>query len=149
MCDENTPAEVLEAAQAATLDLLPKKSRQQYVLTYRKFKDWCNGKKVENVTENVCLAYFSERANHIKPSSLWSEYSMVRALLLVDKNVEMKSFPKLTAFLKRQSTGYQCKKARVFSKKEIYKFFDEAPNQRYLMMKVGIYNLILLFSLIY
>lgn len=74
---------------------------------------------------------------------------MIRALLLVDKDVEMKSFPKLTAFLKRQSTGYQCKKARVFSKKEIYKFFDEAPNQRYLMMKVGIYNLILLFSLIY
>jgi hypothetical protein len=30
-----------------------------------------------NVTENVCLAYFADRAKHVKPSSLWSEYSIV------------------------------------------------------------------------
>ncbi|CAH1377217.1 unnamed protein product, partial [Tenebrio molitor] len=64
---------VFEAARKATLNLLPQKSRQQYELVFKKF----NENKVEmNVTENVCLAYFADRAKHVKPSSLWSEYSM-------------------------------------------------------------------------
>ncbi|CAH1367777.1 unnamed protein product, partial [Tenebrio molitor] len=54
---------VFEAARKATLNLLPQKSRQQYELVFKKF----NENKVEmNVTENVCLAYFADRAKHVK-----------------------------------------------------------------------------------
>jgi integrase len=89
-----------------------------------------------NVTENVCLAYFADRAKHVKPSSPWSEYSMVKSSLLIKKNIDLKHFFKLTAFMKRQSAGYQCKKSKVFSKDQIYKFINEAPDETYLMMKV-------------
>jgi hypothetical protein len=39
--------------------------------------------------------------------------------------------------MKRQSAGYQCKKSKVFSKDQIYKFINEAPDETYLMMKVN------------
>jgi hypothetical protein len=90
-----------------------------------------------NVTENVCLAYFADRAKHVKPSSLWSEYFMVKSSLLIKKNIDLKHFFKLTAFMKRQSAGYQCKKSKIFSKDQIYKFINEAPDETYLMMKVN------------
>jgi hypothetical protein len=141
MCEnneENIPPEVFEAARKATLNLLPQKSRQQYELVFKKFNEWCIRNKVEmNVTENVCLAYFADRAKHVKPSSLWSEYSMVKSSLLIKKNIDLKHFFKLTAFMKRQSAGYQCKKSKVFSKDQIYKFINEAPDETYLMMKVN------------
>lgn len=133
---QNTPPEVMEMAQAATSTLIPEKSRKQYELVYKRFNDWCVLKIVKNLTENVFLAYFSERAKHIKPSSLWSEYSMVKALLIAEKDIDLKQFSKLTAYMKRQSVGYHSKKSKVFSKDEIYKFVNEAPNDRYLMMKV-------------
>jgi hypothetical protein len=47
-----------------------------------------------NVTENVCLAYFADRAAD-------------------KKNIDLNFFFKLTAFMKRQSAGYQCKKSKV------------------------------------
>jgi hypothetical protein len=45
-----------------------------------------------NVTENVCLAYFADRAKHVKPSSLWSEYSMVKSSLLIKKTSTLNFF---------------------------------------------------------
>lgn len=61
LCDvefQNTPPEVAEIAQAATL--IPEKSRKQYELVYKRFKDWCVSKNVKSFTKNVFLAYFSE-----------------------------------------------------------------------------------------
>ena len=47
MCDsesdemlQGTPPEVGELARSVTQNLLPEKSREQYKLVYKKFKDW-------------------------------------------------------------------------------------------------------------
>ncbi|KAH0812551.1 hypothetical protein GEV33_010240 [Tenebrio molitor] len=45
--DEGFPADIKEAANRATLDLLPSKSRKQYNIAYNRFLEWCKHKKVE------------------------------------------------------------------------------------------------------
>ncbi|KAK9679571.1 hypothetical protein QE152_g39891 [Popillia japonica] len=44
---DEVPADIQEAANRATLDLLPSKSRQQYDIAYNRFMEWCKLKKVE------------------------------------------------------------------------------------------------------
>ena len=43
------PPEIAAAAKEVTLDLLPYKSKRQYVATYNKFKSWRSTKKKHNV----------------------------------------------------------------------------------------------------
>lgn len=134
-----TPPEVSEIANAASLNLLPRKSRKQYEISYNRFKEWCFDKKVVNLTENVLLAYFSKRSSDIKPSSLWSEYSMVRACLCSKENIDIKTYKKLMAFMKQNSVGFRPKKSKVLNREHIYKFLKEAPDSQYLMKKVSRY----------
>ncbi|KAK9685257.1 PIF1-like helicase [Popillia japonica] len=44
---DEVAADIQEAANRATLDLLPSKSRQQYDIAYNRFMEWCKLKKVE------------------------------------------------------------------------------------------------------
>lgn len=143
MCDKSdtdedicTPPEITEIANTATLNLLPEKSRKQYEIAYNRFREWCADKKAVHFTENVLLAYFSERSTKVKPSSLWSEYSMVRASLSVKHDVDIKTYTRVMAFLKRNSVGFRAKKSKIFNRDQIYKFLKEAPDLQYLMKKV-------------
>ena len=77
-CSTTTPPEIKEIANSATLSLLPDKSRKIYEITYKRFRDWCADKKTVHLTENVLFAYSSDRSKSVKPSTLWSEYSIVR-----------------------------------------------------------------------
>lgn len=61
---------------------------------------------------------------------------MINSLLLSEKNINFKQFCKLSAFMKRQAVGYRCKKSNVFSKRQVFKFINEAPDDSYLVMKV-------------
>ena len=99
---DSPPAAIIEAVEHATLDILPEKSRRLYMSNYTKFKDWCMSNGVR-INEDTVLAYFYEKSKRIKPSSLWSEYSMVKSTLLINDNVDISKFEKLKAFLKRQS----------------------------------------------
>lgn len=85
-------------------------------------------------------------AEQLKPSSLWSKYSMLKASLTVKDDTDIKSFSKLTAFLKRKSTGYRAEKSKTFSRDEIIKFLLQAPDDKYLMMKVNYCLFILIFK---
>ena len=64
------PNDVAEAAEAATNILLPEKWRNLYEKEYSKFYNWRFQKKVRGVNEDIILAYLSEKANNVKPSSL-------------------------------------------------------------------------------
>lgn len=140
-------SEIADAANAAsavaangaittTLCVLPEKSRKQYEFAYIRFKDWMASKKVKSCTENVLLAYFYEKSKHLTSASLWSKYSMLRTTLARKDNVDIRKFAKLTAFLKHKAVGYRSKKSKVFTREQFYRFLAEAPDERYLMMKV-------------
>ncbi|XP_031359091.1 uncharacterized protein LOC116182690 [Photinus pyralis] len=82
------------------------------------------------------LAYFEEKQQGFSPSSLWSLYSMLKATILVKKNIDISRFPKLIAFIKRQNDGYKPKKSKVLTREEMDRFLKDAPNDKYLLSKV-------------
>mgnify|MGYP005980463671 CR=1 FL=1 len=137
---EDVPFDLSKAAAAATEELLPSKSKERYEKQFQIFEDWRRLKNVTSLTEDVFLAYFAEKSSSYKASSLWSTYSMLKAVLLLKENLDISKFCKVTAYLKRKSTGYQPKKSKCLSRDQIDKFLLEAPDKEFLLMKVSYYN---------
>lgn len=133
-----TPPEIRELARDVELNLLPDKSRTVYEHTYSRFMEYRQKKNVGSFSENVLIAYFSDLSKKMKPSTLWSTYSMLKATLNIKNNIDLAKYLKLRAFLKRQSDGFHARKSRVFQREEIEKFLSEAPDELYLSTKVGI-----------
>lgn len=107
--DYCTPPDISNIAKEVTSNLLPTKSREKYNLQYKLFMDWCSAKKITRYSENVILAYLSELAAKYKCSTLWSIYSMLKSTLAVKDNVDIGSYTKVVAYLKKLSnTVYVC-----------------------------------------
>ncbi|KAJ3662283.1 hypothetical protein Zmor_006638 [Zophobas morio] len=124
------PAHIKQAAQDAVNSLLPLKSSQKYWREYEIFQRWCEDNLVQECSEVVLLAYFKEKAKCLKHSTLWSVFSMLKATL----NIE--TYTKLISFLKRQKEGHVAKKSIEIE--NITKFLNEAPTEKYLMMKATV-----------
>ena len=133
--DEELPPSILDIVN--NLDLLPEKSANRYKKEYNIFMSWCKEKSVNSLKEEVFLAYFSSLSKICKPNTLWSRYSMLKAVLKIEKNVNIGDYFKLTAYLKKKNVGFTPKKAKIFTKEEISKFLSEAPDDIYLMIKVA------------
>nr|XP_023018391.1 uncharacterized protein LOC111507326 [Leptinotarsa decemlineata] len=131
----NTPPDILEQVNVTVQSLLPQKSKDKYEKQYLHFKRWAEEKHIRIYSENVMLGYFSILANTLKASTLWFKYSMLRNMLQIKENMDIK-YPKLIAFLKRQNQGYKPNKAKTFSREELNTFLLEAPDNNYLLMKV-------------
>jgi len=98
---------------------------------------WCNEKNATSVSERTVLAYFLELSKKSKPSTLWAYYSMLRTTIKINGgSVDIGTYPKLMAYLKRISVGYQPKKARVFTEDELKTFLSSAPDCEWLAVKV-------------
>lgn len=132
----STPPELSKTANKLRGNLLPTKSREKYQSVYDTFQKWKQNKKVKLITENVVLAYFGELTKKYQPPTLRSTYWMLRNTLNINENINLEDFKQLTAFLKRQSSGYQSKKSKIFSAEEIKQFLDTAPDEQYFATKV-------------
>jgi hypothetical protein len=53
------PNDILQEANAATLNLLPQKSKDRYIKELEKFWSWMKNTNVNIVTEEVVAAYFN------------------------------------------------------------------------------------------
>ncbi|KAJ3652615.1 hypothetical protein Zmor_018565 [Zophobas morio] len=89
---EDVPFDLSKAAAAATEELLPSKSKERYEKQFQVFEDWRRLKNVTSLTEDVFLAYFAEKSSCYKASSLWSTYSMLKAVLLLKENLDISKF---------------------------------------------------------
>jgi hypothetical protein len=136
--DQNcTPPELREVAEGTLSNLLPTKSREVYEKEFANFEAWCReNKKVQNISENVLIAYFDMQSKTKKSSTLWSIYSMLRSCLNINKNVDISRYAKLQAFLKKQGENYQPKKSKILEVEDICRFIGHADNKMYLAMKV-------------
>lgn len=139
------PGDIEEAAKRATFELLPKKSVQQYDIAYSNFLSWCRMKNVEGkFSEPVFLAYLEEKSKVWKSSTLWSKFSMIKSSVLVKNGVDVSKYFKVIAFLKRKNEGYSPKKSKTLTFEQVQRFINEAPDEKYLMVKVatifGIYG---------
>lgn len=82
------------------------------------------------------MAYFSELSKKYKSSSLWAHYSMLKSTISTNHNIDIKTYLKLTAFLKKQSIGFKSKKSKVLTPNDVEKYLNEAPNEIHLATKV-------------
>lgn len=112
------------------------KSREQYQTHYRKFMEWKEANNKDSLTEKVFMDYFLELAEKMKPSTLWSQFSMLKYTMGLNDNVDMNTFEELRSFLRKNSVGYKSKSSNVFTAQEIEKFLNDAPDIQFLAEKV-------------
>lgn len=124
-------------AQNISLNLLPPRSKAKYTKAYDKFMAWKTKKTSDpHFSEPLLLVYFQELSTKYLPSTLWSLYSMIRANLVINHDVDISNYLKLKRFLKIKKKGFKSKKAPVFTSSQISKFLNEALDEEYLDVKV-------------
>lgn len=135
-----TPPDIQNTAKIVSLNLLPEKSRKLYVSAYESFMQWRISKKAQSFSESVLLVYFTELSGKYKPSTLWTNYSMLRSTISLNHGIDIEKYNKLKSLLKRKSEGFQPKKANTFSPEDIKKFIAKASDDKYLATKVKNYT---------
>ncbi|KAJ8914224.1 hypothetical protein NQ315_003587, partial [Exocentrus adspersus] len=130
-------------AEEAITELLPTKSRKVYEKSYEDLvtwcRAWCNLKKVlDEMNENVFLAYFNEKSKTVRASTIWANYSMLKSMVIIKNNIDISQYSKLKAFLKRKNDGYKPKKSKVLTVEQVDQFLSQAPDDQFLMVKVAL-----------
>lgn len=133
-----TPPSIVETENSISQNRLPVNSRERYLLSHEKMVDWKNKTNTNSWSENVLLAYFSHLSKEKKPSTLWAVYSMIKSTINTKHNINIGTYSKLQAFLKRKSTGFKSKKSKILTSEDIKKFLNEAPDNQLLMTKVSV-----------
>lgn len=117
--------------------VLPTISKAKYDRVYEEFQKWNKLKGATPVSENVLMKYFSELAEKKRPTTLLAYYSMIKATLRLNDNMDIASWSKLVDFLKGKMSGYQPNKSKLFTDEEIEKFINKAPDDKWLYAKVS------------
>ncbi|XP_071553455.1 uncharacterized protein [Temnothorax nylanderi] len=127
-----------EARLIINTDTLPKKSVDRYNLVYNTYKKWQIEHKtsLSNCEENNLIVYFKDLSKKLKPSTLWSVWSILKSTLNSRDNVNIDNFLSLKALVKNNSKGYKPKKSLVLKWDEILKFINNAPDYVHLASKV-------------
>jgi hypothetical protein len=136
--ESDTPPEVTERANPAISTIIPGKSKTQYERAYIQFREWCTTKNVVRISEKVLLAYLDEKSAKLKPPTLWSAFSMLKAMLNVKENIDVRKFPKLVPYLKNKSVGYRRKKSKILRLEDISKIIEEAADEKNVLKKLHI-----------
>ncbi|KAG8041454.1 hypothetical protein G9C98_002747 [Cotesia typhae] len=101
--------ETEESAEATETDpgqhIIPEYSREKYFRAYEVFKEWQMKHGHDEVTEAVMMEFFEELNETKKPSTLWSQYSMLKSTFNLKEDLDISQFKKLRAYLKKQGTG--------------------------------------------
>jgi hypothetical protein len=142
--EPSTPPDVRVIANNASLLLLPSSSRAKYEKAFETFSAWRTSKGIAEslATENVLLGYLSELSERYAASTLWTTYSMLNKTILLNNGIDISTYAKVRAFLKRGSAGQTVKKSGVFTREQVGQFICETDDEQYLHIKT-----IVLFSL--
>lgn len=99
---------------------------------------WKTLNEANIISEDVLLTYFKHHSQTKKPTSLLAYYSMLKATLKVNDNIDISNYLELNAFLKSESAGYKpSNKQHTFTKQQIDKFICDAPDKEWLDVKVS------------
>lgn len=135
-CGDIVPKNIREAAKLVSLNLMPEKSKRLYTATYNAFKTWRKSKGSNSFCEDVLLVHFSELSKKYSPPSLWSMFSMLKCTINTFDKIDISTYNRLIASIKKVNSGYVAKKSAVFTKENICDFLLNAPDDIYLCEKV-------------
>lgn len=90
-CRCDIPAHILQKADAAARDLLPKVSRIRYENACEKFSPWLKGEKICFFSEPVMLTYFSAVMGNPPTSKLGIRKSLVFTRVFTPQ--QLRKFP--------------------------------------------------------
>lgn len=62
---------------------------------------------------------------------------MLKSTIRLNHDIDIGNYSKLTAYLKRQSDGYQPTKASVLTEEEMKRFITQASDKEWLAVKVS------------
>lgn len=62
---------------------------------------------------------------------------MIKSSALFKNGVDVSKYFKVKAYLKRKSQGYRPKKSKILTQEQVERFMNEAPDEKYLMVKVA------------
>ena len=79
-------------------------------------------------SEAVVLAYLTEESKTKVASTLWTVYSHVKKYLSLECSFDLGDSARISDFLKTLSRFHKKKKARAFSRDDLFRFLREAPN---------------------
>uniref|UniRef100_A0A2S2QH90 Uncharacterized protein n=1 Tax=Sipha flava TaxID=143950 RepID=A0A2S2QH90_9HEMI len=79
-------------ANAVSLNLLPEKSKERYIMAYEKLLKLRKINKTKLFSENVFLTNFNKLSTEIKPSTLWSIYSMLKSMKNMKHNINVGTY---------------------------------------------------------
>lgn len=133
---EFLPPSIRTLAEEALDNVLPAKSEQIYKKVYAEFRAWMHQHNVFHITEVILLAYMAHLARTLNAHTLWSRFSMIARMAFEETGQNLKSYTRVKAFLKKNSTNVETKKAAVFSPAQIQEFLNDADNSVYLATKV-------------
>lgn len=126
--EELTPEELKQVAVKALGDLVPRKSKEQYVKAEQRFKQWLISKNTNKISETTLLAYFKEMLAVKAPTSMWSEYSLLKKMLRVNHDIDISQFTSISELLKQKSRTHTKKKAATFTRGQVEQYLSSAPN---------------------
>jgi integrase len=126
--EELTPEELKQVAVQALGDLIPRKSKEQYVKAELRFKQWLTSKNTNKISETTLLAYFKEMLAVKAPTSMWSEYSLLKKMLRVNHKIDISQFTSISELLKQESRTHTKKKAATFTRGQVEQYLSSAPN---------------------
>ncbi|XP_037024955.1 uncharacterized protein LOC119066535 [Bradysia coprophila] len=130
--------EVLECdlPEVNTNNTLHPHTTSKYMHTYRKFHQWNKSNGNRQISEEVLLEYFEDIATRSKPTTLIAMYSMLKATFRENDGIDISVFTKVNEYIKEKNAGYKSVKSKTFTSDEIYKFVLEAPDYKWLDVKV-------------
>jgi len=71
-------------------------------------------------------------------------YSMLRSTIQEKHNINIHNYAQVIQFLKKNSKSYEVKKAKILTSEQCQQFIKEAPDDKYLAIKV---NTIIFFNI--
>jgi hypothetical protein len=89
---------MFKTAKAVSLNLLPEKSKERYIMTYEKILKLRKINKTKSLSENIFLTDFNKLFTEIKLSTLWLIYSMLKSMKNMKYNFNVGTYLKLNIF---------------------------------------------------
>jgi len=126
--------EILQKASEICSGLLPTKSKNRYESEFSRFMEWRIAKNVQTFSENVLMIYFEELSGKYKYSTLWTIFSMLKSTLSANHNIDLASYKKLQALIKRKSENYVPKKSQILTEEDFSRFLTKASDDKYLLI---------------